>query len=102
MARRIVQDQAERDLIAHADYIAADNPDAAHRLLSAARSTIALLAELPGIGAPRESPLPELADLRVHPVKGFRKYLICYLPLPDGVMVLRVIHASQDVDRFFR
>lgn len=102
MAKRIVQDQAEHDLYSHAEYIAADNPAAAHRFLSAARTTIALLAELPGIGATRKSPLPELAELRVHPVKGFRKYLICYLPLPDGVQVLRVIHAAQDVDRFFR
>jgi toxin ParE1/3/4 len=102
MPRLIVKDQAEHDLYRNAEYIAEHNVDVADRFLQAARRTFALLAELPELGSPRKSPLPEFAELRVHPVKGFNKYLICYLPLADGVKILRVIHAAQDVDRFFR
>jgi plasmid stabilization system protein ParE len=32
-------------------------------------------------------------------VRGFERYLILYRPLPDGVQIERVIHASQDYQR---
>jgi toxin ParE1/3/4 len=41
-------------------------------------------------------PRPELApDLRSFP---FRRYVIYYVPLPDGVDVVRVLHSTRDVD----
>ena len=28
----------------------------------------------------------------------FRRYVIFYLPLPDGIDVVRVLHSARDVD----
>jgi toxin ParE1/3/4 len=42
---------------------------------------------------------PELADqLRSHP---FRRYVIFYLPMKDGIDVVRVLHSARDVDTAF-
>jgi plasmid stabilization system protein ParE len=34
-------------------------------------------------------------DLRSFPVGS---YVICYIPLPDGIEVVRVMHKRQDID----
>ena len=39
------------------------------------------------------------AGVRLWRVRGFESYLIFYRPLPDGVQIERVIHASQDYQR---
>jgi hypothetical protein len=31
--------------------------------------------------------------------KGFRNFLIIYRPLRDGIVVVRVMHWFQDIDR---
>jgi toxin ParE1/3/4 len=36
--------------------------------------------------------------LRSSPVGS---YLVFYLPLPDGIEVIRVLHGSRDLDRLF-
>jgi toxin ParE1/3/4 len=35
------------------------------------------------------------------PIGGFEKYLIFYLPLPDGIDVIRVVHGARDIERLF-
>jgi len=40
---------------------------------------------------------PELKQLRVFRVKGFERILILYLPLLDGVEILRVVHGSRNL-----
>lgn len=40
--------------------------------------------------------------LRLFRVRGFERMLILYLPLPDGVEILRVIHGSRDVETLLR
>jgi plasmid stabilization system protein ParE len=44
---------------------------------------------------------PRHADVRWFVVPRFRNYLIFYRPLQDTILVLRVLHASQDWTRFF-
>ena len=60
------------------------------------------LAEMPDMGAIRESPDPDLAGLRQWPIKGFRNFIIIYRPLESGILVVRVLHASRDLERVFR
>jgi toxin ParE1/3/4 len=45
---------------------------------------------------------PSLASLRVFRVSGFEKLLILYRPRPDGVEILRVVHASRNLEAFLR
>jgi hypothetical protein len=40
---------------------------------------------------------PDLKTLRVFRIKGFERILILYLPLLDGVEILRVVHGSRDL-----
>jgi toxin ParE1/3/4 len=45
---------------------------------------------------------PKLKQLRVFRVKIFERILILYLPLPDGVDILRVVHGSRNMRAFIQ
>lgn len=54
-----------------------------------------VLAQTPKIGTLR----PELrTNLRSFPVG---RYIVFYLPLPDGINVIRVLHGARDIDTSF-
>jgi toxin ParE1/3/4 len=91
-------DRSVVDIINHALWIARTQPDAARRFVQATEDAITKLAAMPGMGALRESSDPKLAGLRQWPIKGFRNFLIIYQPLRDGIVVVRVMHGSQDID----
>jgi toxin ParE1/3/4 len=93
MPRVLKTPEAELDLVEIAAYIEADNPPAAERLLDHLDEKLRLLSEFPGLGRARE----ELAEsLRSFPVG---KYVIFYLPLSDGINVIRVLHGSRNIRR---
>jgi toxin ParE1/3/4 len=48
------------------------------------------------MGAALSSRNPKLAGVRKWRVSEFDKYLISYLPRPDDVSLVRVLHAAQD------
>jgi toxin ParE1/3/4 len=48
------------------------------------------------IGAPLALRRAELAGMRKWRVKDFDNHLIFYQPRPDGVSIVRVIHAARD------
>ena len=100
MPRIIRRPAAIRDLTRHFAYLVEHAGQAtAERFLEAAERTFGDLAATPLIGTPdkvREGPF---AGVRLWRVRGFERYLILYRPLPDGVQIERVIHASQDYQR---
>ena len=85
---------AEQDLIEIAAYIEADNAVAADRLLDTLEEKIKLLSEFPRLGRSREELAP---PLRSFPVGN---YVIFYLPLADGVEVIRVLHGARNIRKF--
>lgn len=92
-------DQAKRDLLAIAHYLEQTASLAtAMRFLNAAQSAFESLARLPGLGSVWESPKSRLRNVRVWPIRRFRKYLIFYRPKRNGVEILRVIHGSRNID----
>jgi toxin ParE1/3/4 len=93
--------RAERDLEEIRDYIATDNPEAAERVWQAFLDTADLLARNVDIGRHILNASPRHADVRWFVVPRFRNYLVFYRPLQDTILVLRVLHASQDWTRFF-
>jgi toxin ParE1/3/4 len=96
MTRRIVQrPRAEQDIIDQAFHIHRDNPAAARRFLAAIDRTLAMLLDLPAIGARRHR--GRIEGLRMRQVRGFEKHLIFYRPIKDGIEVIRVLHASRDL-----
>ena len=88
---------ARRDLVEHFVYLT-DNVglDTAERFLANAEASFNDLAEQPMMGAPLTLQHPALANMRKWRIKDFDNYLIFYLPHPDSVSIIRVLHAARD------
>ena len=54
------------------------------------------MALQPLIGSPLQLKHPDLAGMRKWRIKGFDNHLIFYMPRPDSVSIVRVLHASRD------
>jgi toxin ParE1/3/4 len=97
MPRVFKRSRAELDLVEHYVYLAENaSLDTAEHFLANAETSFADLARQPGMGAPVTLRHPELAGLRKWRVSDFDKFLIFYLPRPNGVLIVRVFHAAQD------
>jgi toxin ParE1/3/4 len=83
--------RAHDDLAQIVDYIAADNLSAAVSWLERMETLFHLLAAQPEIGEQRRS--KQFKRLRRHVSQN---YVIYYLPVTDGVQILRVLHAARD------
>jgi toxin ParE1/3/4 len=83
---------AAADILEIWDYIAEDSLDEADLWVDRLDEKLGLLATQPSMGRARN----ELAaGLRSFP---FGRYVIFYVPLADGIDVVRVLHSSRDVD----
>jgi toxin ParE1/3/4 len=83
--------QAELDLTSIWDFIADDSVQAADALLDRIEEVFNVLAQTPLAGRSRN----DLAlKLRSFPVGS---YVIFYIPVSDGIEVVRVISGRQDV-----
>lgn len=101
MSKPVLQrPQAEADIIAMADYLHDQSPDAALQFIDAVEAACALLSAHPASGSTRHAwLLPELpVQLRFHPLRGFPRVLIYYLDLPEAVDVVRVWDASRGLE----
>ncbi len=83
--------RAFSDLIEIWEAIADDSPANATRFLERVEDTLGGLARQPSMGRARY----ELADqLRSFPVG---RYVAYYVPLADGIDLVRMLHGSRDV-----
>lgn len=87
---------AVQDLEEIHDYIAADNAEAALRLMERLEKRCQSLAETPGMGRSREELSPFLRSL----AEG--NYVIFYRPIEDGAEVVRVLHGARSIERIFQ
>ena len=67
-------------------------------LLGAVQETAETLLEFPNMGFRHGFRQPALTELLMHPVKGFEKHLLLYVPTEDGIDLIRVYHAAQNID----
>ena len=103
MARKIIRrPRAKQDIIEQALFIARDNPSAAERFINESRKAFTALAEMPFIGGRRDYKIPELKGLRMWPVPNFEKHLIFYFPRDEHIEVIRVLHASRDIEAILK
>ena len=101
--RYVIRPKADRDLDDQAYYLATEaSPAVGHRFLLAAHETFGLLAANPNIGWHARLKHVELATLRVFRITGFEKILIFYRPHGNGVEILRVVHASRNLQVVLR
>jgi toxin ParE1/3/4 len=97
MPRVRQQATARSDLIEHYVYLAQEAGEAsANRFMDSAEASFDLLATQPKMGAPLNLRHAELTGMRKWSVTGFENFLIFYLPRPDGITIVRVLHASSD------
>ncbi|HMD86919.1 MAG TPA: type II toxin-antitoxin system RelE/ParE family toxin [Terriglobia bacterium] len=102
-ARYVILPKADQDLNDQAYYLATQaNPRVGHNFLLAAHETFSLLATQPNMGWHSRLKSPALASLRVFRVSGFERLLVLYRPRLDGAEILRVVHASRDLEAFLR
>jgi toxin ParE1/3/4 len=95
LAKARLSATAKRDLKDIWKYIAADNVAAADHLLDQLESTALMLARSPLLGRSRD----ELAlGMRSFPVGN---YLLFYLPIKNGIMIVRVLSGYRDLDSLF-
>src|SRR5688572_20819431 len=88
---------ARDDLIEHYVYLAVEaGEEIAERFFENAEASFRFLASHPDIGAPLTLRAPELAGMRKWRVDAFDNVLIFYVPRPDGVAIVRVLHAARD------
>jgi toxin ParE1/3/4 len=95
MKRYRLTPEAENDLDEITDFLAADHPTAAARLIDGIQERCRALAEMPGSGRSREELAPNLRSSVVG------KYVIFYRPDAEGVEIIRVIHGHRDIPRLF-
>lgn len=91
MSRYQVSEKAKDDLAEIWAYVAERKPSAARPVIDRILRTYRLLAEFPLIGQRAEH---LGSGLRTFPVG---KYLVIYIPLRDGVQIVRVIHGARDI-----
>ncbi|HLZ13669.1 MAG TPA: type II toxin-antitoxin system RelE/ParE family toxin [Candidatus Acidoferrum sp.] len=98
-----IRPKADQDIDEQAYYFASEaSPEVGHRFILAVHETLQLLSSHPEMGWIAHFKVRELASLRAFPVTGFEKMLILYLPSPDGVEILRVIHGSRNWQALLR
>jgi toxin ParE1/3/4 len=100
MPARIVKSrQARRDLLEHFVFLGRQSATTARRFLTAAEQTLLRLANHPGLGSLYEPATTLPVEVRFHSVgRRFRSHLVFYRELADGIEVLRVLHAAQDIE----
>lgn len=91
----LITPAAEEDLINIWLYIARDNKEAADRVYEAAESTFEILADSPRMGTPYHPKRSRLKGVRFFPINKFHSYIIYYREQPEGIEIIRVLHAHM-------
>ncbi len=87
---------AENDLNLIWEFIAQDNVVAANQVLNSLEHTMEMLASMPEMAQQRPNLSKAYPNLRVWPLPDYPCYLVFYIPVEDGITVLRVLHGSRD------
>jgi toxin ParE1/3/4 len=102
MRRRVIRSGlALIDLEEQSEYIRQYNPRAALRFLNAAEAIFRQLASMPGMGERYETINALFQDLRCFPIPRFPSHIVYYKSVPDGIVVIRILHGARDIDRIF-
>ncbi len=95
----LIRPIVEVDLEDIARRIGADHPESAKRFVLRVAETFELLARLPLLGAGQM--IAAYPEARLFSIRRFRNYVVLYLPLTDGVEILRVVDRRRDLPTLF-
>jgi len=96
MVSILITPAAEDDLVNIWLYIARDNQDAADRVYQAVEKTFESLLAAPLMGTLYQAKRPQLEGMRFFPISKFQNYVIYYREHPQGIEIVRVLHAHMD------
>src|SRR3954471_12886270 len=96
-ARVILRRAVPDDLAAILDYLGARSPAAADRFADAVQLALDKLTAFPAAGSLKQFRDARLHGVRTWRVPGFKKYLIIYRPMNEGIEVLAVLHGSRNL-----
>jgi plasmid stabilization system protein ParE len=97
--RSVLSRSARADVRHYANYLAKKWAGLDESFHDGIRSTVAKLADMPGLGSPGEFHDPRLSALRVKPVDGFPNHLLVYYELGAVLRVIAVIHGARDFEQ---
>jgi toxin ParE1/3/4 len=95
MTSCVITPLAQADLDGIWDYVAAENPTAADRLLEKSRDAFARLATHPSMGQTRDELRPRLRSISVG------KYVVYFQFVDERLRIVRVVHGARDVTMLF-
>ncbi|WP_413207494.1 type II toxin-antitoxin system RelE/ParE family toxin [Rhodospirillum sp. A1_3_36] len=91
MAKAVYSRAAVADLKTIARYIAQDNPERSGSFVHEIRVRCGKRADFPMSGQSRPDIAPGMRSF------AHGAYVVLYMPLEDGISVVRVIHSSRDI-----
>ena len=74
-------------------------PEVAFRFRVSVQRTVQSLRYHPFVGPRYRSRNPKIQGLRTWPVAGFEVIRIYYIPVENGISVVRVLHGRRDIKR---
>ncbi len=95
MVRVIRRPLAELDILEIWDFIAEDNITEADLWIDRLDEKLLLWATQPMMGRSRDELATGLRSF------AFGRYVVFFLPISDGLDVVRVLHASRDINEHF-
>lgn len=92
-------EQAKQDLIEIYAHLSSRDRAVAEHFLAEAHKAFNLILQMPGVGRKWRPSISWLPNLRVSAVpRPFRKYLIFYRPVADGVQIVAVVYGTRDLN----
>jgi toxin ParE1/3/4 len=96
MSNLRITEQGRADLDELWDWRAQHSEAAADALLDKIMTKAQLHAQFPGMGRPRDDLAAGLRSFVVSP------YVVFFLPADDGIMIVRILHGSRDIDSILK
>jgi len=93
----IVRHQADDDTTALTARIVATSPRTAQRFVDRLFRTYRLLEAFPHLGSTPPAGLGLDPAIRFMTMRRYHRVVIVYLPLPDGVEIIRVVEGNRDL-----
>ncbi len=103
MSQFTISPAAKLDIMGIWTYFADEigNVELADRFAECAEAAFSDLARSPAMGRPRRFRRSSLRDLRSWRIKEFRRLLVFYREIPEGVEIVRVLHGARNLSRIF-
>ena len=98
MTRRVIlRPQVPDDLQEILLYLEQHSIEVADRFISSAWATLEYLAQMPGMGSPKDFRSTVLKGIRSWAVRGFANYLVFYQTTADAIVILAIVHGARNV-----